>query len=39
MSTVDAASPDRARLTPAETLADSRVMAARQLRKVLRQPT
>ncbi|HEY7258179.1 MAG TPA: ABC transporter permease [Gaiellales bacterium] len=28
----------RRRLTPAETLADSRVMAARQLRKVLRRP-
>ena len=29
----------RTRLTPAETLADSRVMAARQLRKTLRRPT
>lgn len=28
----------RRRLTPAETLADSRVMAGRQLRKVLRRP-
>ena len=36
----DAASPHRAgRLTLAETLADSRVMAARQLRKTLRRPT
>jgi ABC transporter DrrB family efflux protein len=31
--------PERGRLTPAETLADSRVMAARQLRKTLRRPT
>ena len=36
MSTV--AIPDRSRLTLAETLADSRVMAARQLRKILRRP-
>ena len=39
MSTIDAAIPDRARLTLGETLADSRVMAARQLRKILRRPT
>lgn len=38
MRTVDVAVPERARLTPAETMADSRVMAARQLRKVLRRP-
>jgi ABC-2 type transport system permease protein/oleandomycin transport system permease protein len=31
--------PERGRLTVTETLADSRVMAARQLRKVLRRPT
>jgi ABC-2 type transport system permease protein/oleandomycin transport system permease protein len=30
--------PDRNRLTLAETLADSRVMAVRQLRKILRRP-
>ncbi len=30
--------PDRGRLTLAETIADSRVMATRQLRKVLRRP-
>ncbi|MEO6858454.1 MAG: ABC transporter permease [Solirubrobacteraceae bacterium] len=34
-----AAIPERSRLTVAETLADSRVMAARQLRKNLRRPT
>ena len=39
MSTPNAALPDRARLTLAETLADSRVMAPRQLRKILRRPT
>jgi hypothetical protein len=39
MSTIDAAIPDRARLTLGETIADSRVMAARQLRKILRRPT
>ena len=33
-----ATASSRRRLTPAETLADSRVMAARQLRKVLRRP-
>jgi ABC transporter DrrB family efflux protein len=30
--------PDRARLTLAETFADSRIMATRQMRKVLRRP-
>jgi hypothetical protein len=30
--------PERARLTLAETAADTRVMAARQLRKVMRRP-
>jgi ABC transporter DrrB family efflux protein len=39
MSAIDSAIPDRGRLTLAETLADSRVMAARQLRKILRRPT
>jgi hypothetical protein len=38
MSTADLAIPERSRLTLAETLADSRVMAARQMRKVLRRP-
>ena len=38
MTTAKIASPDRGRLTLAETLADSRVMAARQLRKILRRP-
>ena len=33
------ATTSRTRLTPAEMLADSRVMAARQLRKTLRRPT
>jgi ABC-2 type transport system permease protein/oleandomycin transport system permease protein len=33
-----ATASSRRRLTPAETLADSRVMAERQLRKVLRRP-
>jgi hypothetical protein len=37
MSTV--AIPERGRLTLAETLADSRVMAGRQLRKIRRRPT
>lgn len=32
------AAPERRRLTIAETVADSRVMAARQLRKVVRRP-
>ncbi len=38
MTTARIASPDRSRLTLTETLADSRVMASRQLRKVLRRP-
>ena len=38
MNTAAHAVPDRGRLTLAETLADSRVMAVRQLRKVLRRP-
>jgi hypothetical protein len=38
MSTSTPAILDR-RLTLAETIADSRVMAARQLRKILRRPT
>jgi ABC-2 type transport system permease protein len=38
MSTADAVIPERGRLTFAETLADSRVMAGRQLRKILRRP-
>jgi ABC-2 type transport system permease protein/oleandomycin transport system permease protein len=38
MSTADIAVSDRGRLTLAETLADSRVMAQRQLRKILRRP-
>jgi ABC-2 type transporter len=38
MSAPDIAIPDRGRLTLAETLADSRVMATRQLRKILRRP-
>jgi ABC-2 type transport system permease protein/oleandomycin transport system permease protein len=38
MTTATVPIPDRGRLTLAETLADSRVMAARQLRKVLRRP-
>ena len=37
-ATINAA-PERARLTLAETAADTRVMAARQLRKVMRRPT
>jgi ABC-2 type transporter len=39
MTTANAATPERARLTLGETLADSRVMAVRQLRKVLRRQT
>ena len=39
MSTATATLPERARLTLGETIADSRVMAVRQLRKVLRRPT
>jgi ABC transporter DrrB family efflux protein len=38
MSTLSHVTPDRGRLTLAETFADSRVMARRQLRKVLRRP-
>jgi ABC-2 type transport system permease protein/oleandomycin transport system permease protein len=38
MTTTTHAVADRGRLTLSETLADSRVMAARQLRKVLRRP-
>jgi ABC transporter DrrB family efflux protein len=38
VSTVNATLPERGRLTLAETLADSRVMAGRQLRKILRRP-
>jgi ABC transporter DrrB family efflux protein len=37
MTTANPAIPDRARLTLGETLADGRVMAVRQLRKVLRR--
>jgi ABC-2 type transport system permease protein/oleandomycin transport system permease protein len=39
MTTAIATLPERARLTLGETIADSRVMAVRQLRKVLRRPT
>jgi hypothetical protein len=39
MSTTTVAAPERPRLTLAERFADSRVMALRQLRKVLRRPT
>ena len=39
MTTATATLPERARLTFGETIADSRVMAVRQLRKVLRRPT
>ena len=39
MTTATATLPERARLTLGETVADSRVMAVRQLRKVLRRPT
>ena len=39
MSTAPLAAPERSRLTLSETLADSRVMTARQLRKTLRRPT
>jgi ABC-2 family transporter len=38
MSTTTHAVPERGRLTLAETMADSRVMAARQLRKIRRRP-
>jgi ABC-2 type transport system permease protein/oleandomycin transport system permease protein len=36
---IDTAIPERSRVTLAETISDSRVMAARQLRKILRRPT
>jgi ABC transporter DrrB family efflux protein len=39
MSIANTDIPDRARLTLRETLTDSRVMAARQLRKILRRQT
>jgi ABC transporter DrrB family efflux protein len=39
MTTMTLAAPERRHLTLGETLADSRVMAARQLRKTLRRPT
>jgi ABC-2 type transporter len=39
MSTANTAIPDGARLTLGETLTDSRVMAVRQLRKILRRQT
>jgi ABC transporter DrrB family efflux protein len=39
VSTTIAPLPERPRLTVAETFADSRVMAVRQLRKILRRPT
>ena len=38
ITTATHAISDRGRLTLAETVADSRVMAIRQLRKVLRRP-
>ena len=38
MSTTRALTPERGRVTFAETLADSRVMAIRQLRKITRRP-
>ncbi len=38
MSSTTAILPERGRLTVSETAADSRVMAARQLRKILRRP-
>jgi ABC-2 type transport system permease protein/oleandomycin transport system permease protein len=38
MSAVDVAVSERGRLTLAETLSDSRLMAERQLRKILRRP-
>ncbi len=38
MSATNIAVADRVHLTPAETIADSRVMAARQLRKIRRRP-
>jgi ABC-2 type transport system permease protein/oleandomycin transport system permease protein len=39
ISAITTPTPERARLTLSEPLADSRVMAARQLRKNLRRPT
>jgi ABC transporter DrrB family efflux protein len=39
MTAISHPAPERRRLTLAETIADSRVMAARQLRKNLRRPT
>jgi ABC transporter DrrB family efflux protein len=39
MTAATHAAPERLRLTLSETIADSRVMAARQLRKNLRRPT
>jgi len=39
MSVTTADAPERGRLTVSEAIADSRVMAARQLRKNLRRPT
>jgi ABC transporter DrrB family efflux protein len=39
MTAITHAAPERRHLTISETLADSRVMAARQLRKTLRRPT
>jgi ABC transporter DrrB family efflux protein len=38
MTALAAGAPERGRLTLAETLSDSKVMAARQLRKILRRP-
>jgi ABC-2 type transport system permease protein len=38
MSTTRVATPERGRVTLAETVADSRVMATRQLRKITRRP-
>jgi ABC transporter DrrB family efflux protein len=38
MTALAAGAPERGRLTLAETFADSKVMAARQLRKILRRP-
>ncbi|HWI23116.1 MAG TPA: ABC transporter permease [Baekduia sp.] len=39
MSTAEQTAPERTRISLAETLSDSRVMVARQLRKILRRPT
>ena len=38
-TTTETAAPERRHLTLAETIADSRVLAVRQLRKILRKPT